>query len=301
MAIETVYELEAPPPAMSPVRKEGRRRVRDFILPTFTVIVIIYLIVPIAVMILYSFNKGTAQTTAVAPRVSLIWQGFTLDWWRQWNGVPDLTQALWNSIIIAVTSTVVSAVLGTGLALALVRYRFRGKGVLESVMFLNIAAPEIVLGAGLLSLFVTLNTPRGLLTIFIAHVMFNVAFVAIVVRARLAGFHREVEEAAKDLYASAWETFYYVTLPLIWPGIMAGALLAFALSIDDFIITNFVAGQTITFPLWVYGAVKTGIPPQVFVMGTAIFMVGIFVAVIQIFGGARKKKQAAVVTEDELA
>ncbi|MEA2521992.1 MAG: spermidine/putrescine transport system permease protein [Actinomycetota bacterium] len=301
MAATTVPETQVAEPDLPPIRTHGRRRARSFILPTFTVLVIVYLIVPIAVMILYSFNQGTAATTAAAPKVSLIWQGFTLDWWRQWNGVPDLTAALWNSIIIAVTSTVVSAILGTGMALALVRYKFKGQGGLEMVMFLNIAAPEIVLGAGLLSLLVTLNFQRGLSTIFIAHVMFNVAFVAIVVRARLAGFSREVEEAAKDLYADAWGTFFYVTLPLIWPGIMAGALLAFALSIDDFIITNFVAGQTITFPLWVYGAVKTGIPPQVFVMGTSIFAVGVIIAVVQIFGGARKKRHAAAVTEDELA
>ncbi len=295
VANEEVVEAEPPP-----IRRQHGRKLTSFILPTITVLVIVYLIVPIAVMILYSFNQGTAATTAAAPKVSLIWQGFTLDWRRQWHGEPDLTAALWNSIIVAVTSTVVSAVLGTGIALAFVRYKFRGQGGLEMVMFLTIAAPEIVLGAGLLSLLVTLGTARGLLTIFIAHVMFNVAFVAIVVRARLAGFSREVEEAAKDLYADAWGTFFYVTLPLIWPGILAGALLAFALSIDDFIITNFVAGQTITFPLWVYGAVKTGIPPQVFVMGTAIFMVGILVAIVQVFGGARKKRRVVFVTEDQL-
>ena len=301
MAIATAPAEHVVSPELPPVRQQRGLRLGALILPAFTVLVIVYLIVPIAVMILYSFNKGTAATTAAAPKVSLIWQGFTLDWWRQWNGVPDLTAALWNSIIIAVTSTVASAALGTGMALALVRYRFRGQGALEMVMFLNIAAPEIVLGAGLLSLLVTLGTTRGLLTIFIAHVMFNVAFVAIVVRARLAGFSRDVEDAAKDLYANAWGTFFYVTLPLIWPGILAGALLAFALSIDDFIITNFVAGQTITFPLWVYGAVKTGIPPQVFVMGTTIFSVGIIIATIQVFGGARKKRRALTTTEDELA
>ncbi len=158
-------------------------------------------------------------------------------------------------------------------------------------MFLNIAAPEIVLGAALLSFFVLINFHQGLLSIFIAHVMFNIAFVAIVVRARLAGFHREIEEAAQDLYANAWETFLKVTLPLIWPGILAGALLAFALSIDDFVTTNFVAGQTVTFPLWVYGAVKVGIPPQVFVMGTAIFLAGLVVAVANIFSSRRASRE----------
>ena len=155
---------------------------------------------------------------------------------------------------------------------------------------MNIAAPEIVLGAALLSFFVLINFHQGLQSIFIAHVMFNIAFVAIVVRARLAGFHREIEEAAQDLYANAWQTFLKVTLPLIWPGILAGGLLAFALSIDDFVTTNFVAGQTVTFPLWVYGAVKVGIPPQVFVMGTAIFLAGLVVAVINVFSSRRAEQ-----------
>jgi spermidine/putrescine transport system permease protein len=147
------------------------------------------------------------------------------------------------------------------------------------VLFLNISAPEIVLGASLLSLFVTFGIPRGIVTIIIAHVMFNIAYVAVTVRARLAGFDRSLEEAAGDLGAGPWTTFSRVTLPLIFPGVLAGALLAFALSIDDFVITNFNAGTTQTFPLWVYGAVKVGIPPQVFVMGTLIFMFGVLLAV----------------------
>jgi spermidine/putrescine transport system permease protein len=276
--------------ATTPIERHPRRRLRSYILPAFTKIVIAYLLLPIAVMILYSFNANTAANTATAPKVSFRWQGFTTAWWRQWNGVPDLTLALRNSIFIAVTSTIVAAILGTFVALALVRYRFRGEGGLEFVLFLNIAAPEIVLGAGLLAFFALLNTPRGLLTIFIAHVMFNIAFVAVTVRARLAGYGRELEEAAQDLYAGPVETFVRVTLPIIWPGILAGALLAFALSIDDFVITNFVAGQTLTFPLWVFGAVKVGIPPQVFVMGTAIFAVGVLVAVLVALSGRRAQR-----------
>jgi spermidine/putrescine transport system permease protein len=221
--------------------------------------------------------------------VTFRWQGFTLDWWRQWNGVPDLTTALWNSVVVAVASSVVATVLGTLIALALVRYRFRGSGSLEMVMFLNIAAPEIVLGASLLSLLVLANVARGLGTIFIAHVMFNIAFVAVTVRARLAGYSRLIEEAAQDLYAGPFETFFRITLPMIWPGVLGGFLLAFALSIDDFVTTNFVAGQTVTFPLWVFGAVKLGIPPQVFVMGTAIFAVGVLVAIANIISSARRR------------
>jgi spermidine/putrescine transport system permease protein len=249
-------------------------------------------LIPIVVMILYSFNANSAAATQTSPKVSFRWQGFTAAWWKTWNAIPDLTGALGNSLYIAVVSTIVATILGTLIALALVRYRFRGSGTLEVVMFMNIAAPEIVLGAALLSFFVLINFHQGLLSIFIAHVMFNIAFVAIVVRARLAGFNREIEEAAEDLYANAWQTFRKVTLPLIWPGILAGALLAFALSIDDFVTTNFVAGQTVTFPLWVYGAVKVGIPPQVFVMGTAIFLAGLVVAVINVFSSRRASKKA---------
>jgi spermidine/putrescine transport system permease protein len=157
------------------------------------------------------------------------------------------------------------------------------------VMFMNIAAPEIVLGAALLSFLVLTSLPGpGLLAVFIAHVMFNIAIVAVTVRARLAGFHREIEEAAQDLFANPLQTFVKVTLPLIWPGILAGGLLAFALSIDDFVTTDFVKGTAVTFPIWVYGAVKVGIPPQVFVMGTAIFAVGAVVAAVNIVTSRRK-------------
>ncbi len=290
-APERIEALEAP------VRRTPKRSWKNLILPAYTKLIIAYLLVPIAVMILYSFNANTAAN-ATAPKVSFRWQGFTLDWWRQWNGVPDLTSALWNSLLIAVLSTIVATIFGTMIALALVRYRFRGSGTLEVVMFLNIAAPEIVLGAALLSFFVLINFQQGLLSIFVAHVMFNIAFVAIVVRARLSGFNREIEEAAQDLYADAVQTFIKVTLPLIWPGILAGGLLAFALSIDDFVTTNFVAGQTVTFPLWVYGAVKVGIPPQVFVMGTAIFLAGVVIAVANV-GSSRRKGRAMVQAETE--
>jgi spermidine/putrescine transport system permease protein len=155
-------------------------------------------------------------------------------------------------------------------------------------MFMNISAPEIVLGASLLSLFITFGVPRGMVTIIVAHVMFNIAYVVVTVRARLAGFQRSLEEAAQDLGAGPWATFWRVTFPIIFPGILAGALLAFALSIDDFVITNFNAGAVQTFPLWVYGAVKVGIPPQVFVMGTLIFAAGVLLAITNLMLQRRK-------------
>ena len=270
----TPSPVSAPAP---PTRR--RRRWTRLVLPGYSALVILYLMTPIFMIILYGFNKtGHANRVTVSYR----WQGFTLDWYRRLLEVPDLTAALKTSLLIAATSTVVATLLGTLVALALVRYRFRGRGVMDFTLFANIAAPEIVLGASLLALFVTLGVSRGLLTIFIAHVMFNIAYVTVTVRARLHGFDRSLEEAAQDLGAGPWTTFRRVTLPLIFPGILAAALLAFALSIDDFVITQFNVGQQTTFPLWVYGATRVGIPPQVFVMGTLIFLFGVGLAIANI-------------------
>jgi spermidine/putrescine transport system permease protein len=268
--------------ASPPPTGRRRRRWTRWILPAYVGAVLLYLVTPIVVMIVYSFNDSGFK------RVSFKWAGFTLKWFPKVFDKPDLTTALKNSLEIAAISTVIATALGTLIALALVRYRFRGKGTMELVMFMNISAPEIVLGASLLSLFITFGVPRGFWTIVIAHVMFNIAYVAITVRARLAGFKRSLEEAAQDLGATPWVTFWKVTFPIIFPGILAGALLAFALSIDDFVITNFNAGQVKTFPLWVYGAVKVGIPPQVFVMGTLIFLGGVLLAIANVLLNRKK-------------
>jgi len=265
---------------VTPRRPPSRRWTR-FLLPAYSWLFIAYLVFPIAVMILYSFNRVTTGL----PQVSFAWNGFTLQWYRQWNTVPQLTSAFWLSIRLAIASSLLATVLGTLLALALVRYRpprFRGKTFIEQVMFLNIAAPEIVLGASLLGLFVTINLARGFLTLLLSHVAFSIAYVAITVRARLAGFDRSLEEAAHDLYANAWTTFRKITLPLIMPGVLAGALMAFAISIDDFVTSNFVSGKGTPFPVWVYGVTRIGIPPQVFVFGSAIFAVGILCALASI-------------------
>lgn len=265
--------------ATTPAAPRARRRLRlgRFILPAYTWLVILYTIVPILLMIVYSFNQ------APSGRLTFQWLGFTTQWYRQVFAIPDLTNSLVNSLIVALSSSLISAIIGTPLALALARYRYRGKNITDGVIFTNIAAPSVVVGASLLSLFISLNVNRGLATIIIAHVTFNIAFVTIVVRARVVGLDRSIERAAYDLGATPWVTFQKVLLPLIFPGIMAGMLLAFAMSIDDFIITSFVAGQTLTFPLWVYGAVKVGIPPQVFVMGTLIFLAGVVLALVNVF------------------
>jgi spermidine/putrescine transport system permease protein len=212
-------------------------------------------------------------------RLNLRWQGFTLNWYRDLFQIPALTTALRNSLVIAVFSTIITTVLGTMVGIALGRYRFRGKNLYDLVIFSAISAPELVLGASLLSLFVTTQFVRGFVTIIIAHVAFSLAFVAVTVRARVLGLDPALEEAAQDLGADPWTTFRKITLPLLAPGIVAGALLAFALSIDDYVVTSFVSGQVETFPLWVYGATRIGVPPQVNVMGTLIFLGGVAIAV----------------------
>ncbi len=265
----------------------AKRRWGRFVLPTYSWLVIAYLVFPIAMMIVYSFNKvfGGVQL------VSFSWNGFTTQWYHQWSNVPGLTSAFWLSIRLAVVSTVLATIVGTLLAVALVRYhppRFKGKGVIEQVLFLNIAAPEIVMGSSLLGLFVVMNINRGFLTLVLAHVMFCIAYVTVTVRARMSGFDRSLEEAAYDLGARPMVTFFRVTLPLIMPGVLAGALMAFALSIDDFVTSYFVGGSSIPFPVWVYGATRVGIPPQVFVFGTGIFAVGIGFAVLSIVVAKKK-------------
>jgi spermidine/putrescine transport system permease protein len=267
--------------------RRRRRHRRGGWLAVYSWLVIAYLVLPIFVMVAYSFNKVTTGL----PQVSFSWNGFTTQWYQQWNGVPGLTSAFWLSIRLGIASTILATLVGTLLALALVRYRpprFHGKVFVEQVMFLNIAAPEIVLGASLLGLFVTINLTRGFITLLLAHVAFSIAYVTVTVRARLAGFDRSLEEAAADLGANSWTTFQKITLPIIMPGILAGALMAFALSIDDFVTSNFVSGNVVPFPVWVYGATRVGIPPQVFVFGSVIFGIGILCAFSSIVLARRK-------------
>ena len=284
MSVLAAPASKDPVAALEPPRRRPRRRWTRYLLPTYSWLVIFYLVIPIIAMIVYSLNQVTTPT----PNVSFAWNGFTTKWYSQWNQIPGLTPAFVLSLKLAAASTALSTVIGTLVGLSLVRYRFRGRMLLEQVMFMNIAAPEIVLGASLLGLFVTINLARGFLTLVLAHVSFSIAYVAITVRARLAGFDRSLEEAASDLGANAWVTFQKITLPLIFPGILAGALMAFALSIDDFVTSNFVAGVNPTFPLWVYGASRIGIPPQVLVFGTFLFAVGLLCAVLSVVIQRRK-------------
>ena len=265
----------------------GRRRLRRFVLPGYVVAVIAYTLVPIAVMILYSFNK------APSGRLTFAWKGFTLNWYKHPFDIPDLTSALVHSLEIASLSTLIATALGVPAALALARYRFRGRALSDLVILADIAAPSVVVGASLLGFFIYLGVPRGFATILIAHVAFNVAFVVIVLQARLRDIDPSLSEAARDLGSSPIQAFWLITIPVIYPAILSAALLAAALSIDDFIITSFVAGQTLTFPLWVYGSVKVGIPPQVFAMGTLIFAAGILIAIAGLFSARRSARQTA--------
>jgi spermidine/putrescine transport system permease protein len=248
---------------------------RGWVLPLYTTVVLLYLFFPIAVMMLFGFND-------IKGRFNFTWQGFTLKWWGGLLDIPELTDAIKTSLAIALISTVVATGLGTMMALALTRYRFRGRSSTNMFIFLPMATPEVVLGASLLSLFVTVNFARGFLTILIAHIMFNISYVVVTVKARTQGFNAEWEEAAKDLGARPWTAFRTVTFPLIFPGVLAAAVLAFALSVDDYVITLFNAGQTLTFPLWVVGTSRFGVPPQVNVMGTLIFVLGVTLALVAV-------------------
>jgi spermidine/putrescine transport system permease protein len=256
-------------PALSGGRRRPRRRWGDRLLFAWTWLIIVWLALPIAVMIMFSFNNPHG-------RFNFTWVGFTLKWYGpDLLDYPSLTTAMENSLIVAFAATMGSVVLGTLVGLALGKYRFRGLGTANLVQFAAISAPDIVLASSLLSFFVTLRVPLGLPTIIVAHIMFCLSFVAVTVRARVLTLDPSVEEAARDLGAGAWDTFRLVTLPLIFPGVLAGALLAFSISIDDFVVTSFVSGSTQTFPLWIWSATRNGLPPQVDVLGTLIFAAGL--------------------------
>jgi spermidine/putrescine transport system permease protein len=258
---------------------------RHHALTVYAVLALAYLLVPIAVIVMFSFNDP-------AGRFNYTWQGFTTGAWESPFGVPGLDSAMVASLQIAALASLVATTLGTLIALALVRYAFRGRGTTNFLIFLPMITPEVVLGASLLALFLNLGVARGFWTIFIAHVMFNISFVVVTVRARLVGFDRSLEEAAMDLGANAWTTFTRVTLPLIAPAIFAGALIAFALSVDDFVITSFNAGATVTFPIFVWGAARVGVPPQVNVIGTLIFLVAIALMLVNVLFQYRRERQA---------
>jgi spermidine/putrescine transport system permease protein len=241
-------------------------RVRTWLLGIFAGLAVLYLFVPIFIVILFSFNEPKG-------RFNFTWQGFTLDHWLHPFSDADLAAAMENSLLIAGISTALAVALGTFMAMALVRYGFRGRSLVDFFVFLPLSTPEVVMGASLLALFLTMGVSTGFATIVIAHVMFTVSYVVVTVKARLEGMDRHIEEAAMDLGATEWTTFRKITLPLIAPGVASAALLAMAISIDDYVITSFNAGQTITFPLFIFGATRQGVPPEVNVLATGLLLV----------------------------
>ena len=272
----------APPAPQGSALRRGGRFVARNAHSLYLLVAIAYLFLPVFVVVLFSFNNP-------AGRFNFTWQGFTLRSWRNAFAIPGLFDSLLMSLRIAFIASAVATILGTLIALALVRYKFSGRSSTNFFIFLPMATPEVVLGSSLLALFLTLRIQTGFLTIIIAHILFNISYVVVTVKARVTGFDRHLEEAAMDLYADEWTTFRKVTLPMILPGVFAAFLLGFALSFDDFIITNFNAGNTITFPLYIWGAARVGVPPQVNVFGTAIFVITVTIMLISVRLQSRRK------------
>src|SRR5688572_10511920 len=267
-------------------RRRGGKLI-DAGLNAYAGLALVYLLVPIGIILVYSFNKPRG-------RFNFIWQEFSLDAWTDPFGVPGIGDALRVALEVAVVSTRIATALGTLTALALVRYEFRGRGPTNFFIFIPLATPEVVLGAALASMFINYAVSTGFGTIVIAHIMFNLSFVIITVRSRLIGFDRSLEEAAQDLGATPWQTFRLVTLPLIMPGVISAALLAFALSIDDYVITSFNNGATITFPVFIWGAVRVAIPPQIYVIASMIFLFTLAMMLLTVWQQRRAELMASV-------
>ncbi|MGX1760102.1 ABC transporter permease [Streptomyces lydicus] len=278
MAVHETTEAAA---ARTPNR--GLRWLRRNIIVIAGLCTLGYLILPNIVVMVFSFNKPNG-------RFNYQWQRFSTDAWSDPCGVADLCGSLGLSLQIALWATVGATVLGTMIAFALARYRFRARSGVNTLIFLPMAMPEVVMAASLATLFLNMGIKFGFWTILIAHIMFCLSFVVTAVKARVMSMDPRLEQAAQDLYASPVQTFLRVTLPIAAPGIAAGALLSFALSFDDFIITNFNAGSTVTFPMFVWGSAQRGTPVQINVIGTAMFLVAVLCVVMGQLAGARRKR-----------
>jgi spermidine/putrescine transport system permease protein len=262
----------------------GTFKLGDLALRVAAGLTLLFLFLPILVIIVFSFNKP-------AGKFNYTWQGFTLENWLHPFKYPALAKALRLSLEVAALSTAIALVLGTLVAVALVRQRFRGSKAVDTFMVLPLTSPEVVMGASLLTLFLSMGWATGFLTIVIAHVAFQISFIAMTVRARIRGFDWTLEDASLDLGAGPVRTFFKVTLPLIVPGIVAAAMLSFALSLDDFIITYFVSGSTVTYPLYVNAATKAAVPPQINVLATAILLISL---VLLIVGTLYRRKRVVI-------
>jgi len=254
-----------------------------WLLPTYVGLAFIFMMIPIGYTFVFSFNK--------VEKSNIAWKEFTFDNWLNMCGQPVVCQAFGNSVAIAIISTVISTALGTAIAIALGRYKFKGRSVTNLLLFLPMATPEVVMGAGLAAQFLNVGIAKGFWTIVVAHVMFTLSFVVVTVKARVATLDPRLEEAGRDLYANASAVFWRITFPLLLPGIMAAAMLSFALSFDDFIITQFNSGPETTFPKFVYTAAARGIPPEANVIGSLVFIVAIaIVMVVQVRASLKAKK-----------
>jgi spermidine/putrescine transport system permease protein len=257
-----------------------------YLLWVYTAMAMVFLLIPIVYTIVFSFND--------ARRTNIVWRGFTFDNWLDVCNAQDVCSSFANSLLVAGVSTVLATAMGTAIAIALVRYRFRFRNSTTLLLFLPMATPEVVLGAGLAAQFLQLGVQKGLTTIIIAHTMFCISFVVVTVRARVAVLDPALEEAGRDLYGSPAQVFWRVTFPLLVPGITAAALLSFALSFDDFIITNFNAGPAMTFPRFVYTAAARGIPAEANVIASGVFFAAILLVLIAQVGGAIQRKRLAL-------
>jgi spermidine/putrescine transport system permease protein len=270
------------------------RRLRRNALSIYAGLAILYMLIPIVVIVVFSFGA--------TPKGKLTFglnDGFTTEYWSSAFSLPDLNDALFTSLRLAALSTLLATAIGTLMAIALVRHTFRGRRLSNLLIILPMATPEVVIGASLLSMFIYATFTLGFTTLLIAHITFSISFVVVVVRSRLIGFDRHLEEAAADLGATPLGTFRYVTLPLLAPGILAAAMLAFALSIDDFVISNFNSGTTVTFPLYVYGVSLRGIPVQVNVLATMLFAVTVIAGVLVLIQQRRAERMTAVRPDPE--
>jgi spermidine/putrescine transport system permease protein len=273
--------MSSPTATKPPLGFRIRSWLGDNALRFYAVIAFIYLLLPVAYTFAFSFND--------AGRTNLVWNSFTLDNWLNPCGAPQVCPSVVNSISVALIVTLVSTILGTLIAFSLVRYRFRGRATTNLLIFLPMATPEVVLGSSLLALFLNVFVPLGFSTVVIAHIMFCISFVVVTVKARLASLDPRLEQAAMDLYASEREAFRRITLPLVAPGIAAAGLLAFSLSFDDFIITNFNSGQFTTFPKFVYVSATRGIPAQANVIASAMFFIALAIVLISQLSSRRRK------------
>ena len=257
-----------------------------WLLPTYVTLAFIFTMIPIGYTFVFSFNK--------VEKSNIAWKEFTFDNWLNMCGQPVVCEAFGNSVAIAIISTLISTALGTAIAIALGRYKFKGRAATNLLLFLPMATPEVVMGAGLAAQFLNVGISKGFWTIVVAHVMFTLSFVVVTVKARVATLDPRLEEAGRDLYANASSVFWRITFPLLLPGIMAAAMLSFALSFDDFIITQFNSGPETTFPKFVYTAAARGIPPEANVIGSLVFIVAIaIVMVVQVRASLKAKKLRA--------